>query len=213
MLDMPEPRDVELLRQIVAGDEGAFLSFYRRHQARLYRFALHMTGRPDAAADVLQETFMTLMREAGKFDENRGAPVAFLYGIARNHVRRAYEKESRYVPLMEYGSNGLNGNGNGNGNGHGPGHESAIGADVRFESMAREEAVKQLRQVVSRLPQHYREVVTLCDLQGRTYADAAALLECPVGTVRSRLNRAREILIEKMRLLGGKEKPLRAVGR
>ena len=218
---MPEPRDVELLRQLAAGDEAAFVCFYRRHQAKLYGFALHMTGRPDAAADVVQETFMTLMRQAGKFDESRGAPAAFLYGIARNHVRRLQEKDARYVPLLEFGSSGVNGNGanghgNGNGNGNGNGHhavEPSISANVRLESMAREEAVQQLREIVSKLPLHYREVVTLCDLQGKTYADAAALLECPVGTVRSRLNRAREILIEKMRLLGGKEMPLRAVGR
>jgi RNA polymerase sigma-70 factor (ECF subfamily) len=216
MPDMPEPRDVELLRQLAAGDEAAFVCFYRRHQSKLFGFALHTTGRPDAAADVVQETFMTLMRQAGKFDESRGAPAAFLYGIARNHVRRLQEKDARYVPLLEFGSSGnghgTNGHGNGNGNGH---HavEPSVGANVRLESLAREEAVQQLREVVSKLPLHYREVVTLCDLQGKTYADAAALLECPVGTVRSRLNRAREILIEKMRLLAGMELPVRAVER
>ncbi len=217
---MPEPRDVELLRQLAAGDEAAFVCFYRRHQAKLFGFALHMTGRPDAAADVVQETFMTLMRQAGKFDESRGAPAAFLYGIARNHVRRLQEKDARYVPLFEFGSSGewarckwpRQWKCNGNGNGH---HavEHSVGANVRLESLAREEAVQQLRGVVSKLPLHYREVVTLCDLQGKTYADAAALLECPVGTVRSRLNRAREILIEKMRLLAGMELPVRAVER
>ena len=207
MPEMPELRDVELLRRLAAGDESAFLCFYRRHQARLYGFALHMMGRTDAAADVVQETFMTLIREAGKFDENRGAPAAFLYGIARNHVRRLQEKDWRYVPLVEDGANG-----NGNGNGHHVFHERADAGEAKLETMTREEAVQQLRQVISRLPLHYREVLTLCDLQGKSYADAAAALECPVGTVRSRLNRARDMLIAKMRLLGGRDKLARVTG-
>ena len=78
MPDSVEPRDIELLRRLSSGDEGAFLEFYRRHQGGVYRYAVHMTGRPEAAADVVQETFLTLIRQAGKFDEEKGAPGAFL---------------------------------------------------------------------------------------------------------------------------------------
>src|SRR6267143_6116410 len=99
MPDLVEPRDIELMRRLSSGDESVFLEFYRRHQGGVYRYALHMTGRPEAAADVVQETFLTLIRQAGKFDEEKGAPGAFLYGIARNHVRKLHEKESRYVAL------------------------------------------------------------------------------------------------------------------
>jgi RNA polymerase sigma factor (sigma-70 family) len=56
-----------------------------------------------------------------------------------------------------------------------------------------------LREAILTLPDHYREPVTLCDLEGKSYSEAAALLECPVGTVRSRLNRARSILLDKLR--------------
>src|SRR5712675_1524423 len=86
MPDPVEPRDIELMRRLSAGDEDAFLEFYRRHQGGVYRFAVHMSGRPEAAADVVQETFLTLIRHAGKFDEEKGAPAAFLYGIARNQM-------------------------------------------------------------------------------------------------------------------------------
>ena len=99
MADLVEPRDIELMRRLSEGDEGAFLEFYRRHQGGLYRFAVHMTGRPELGADVVQETFLTLIRQAGKFDEEKGAPAAFLYGIARNHIRKLREKEGRYVAL------------------------------------------------------------------------------------------------------------------
>src|ERR1700733_9419858 len=106
MADTAEPRDIELMRRLSKGDEEAFLEFYRRHQGGLYRYAVHMSGRPEAAADVVQETFLTLIRHAGKFDEEKGAPAAFLYGIARNHVRKLREKEGRYVSFVEESTNG-----------------------------------------------------------------------------------------------------------
>ena len=59
MPDTVELRDIELMRRLSAGDEDAFLEFYRRHQGGLYRYAVHMAGRPEAAADVVQETFLT----------------------------------------------------------------------------------------------------------------------------------------------------------
>src|ERR1700682_440724 len=123
MPDIVEPRDIELMRRLSSGDEGAFLEFYRRHQGGVYRYAVYMTGRPEAAADVVQETFLTLIRQAGKFDEEKGAPGAFLYGIARNHVRKLQEKETRYVALGDERGDGPTGHstgGNYNGNGRYP---------------------------------------------------------------------------------------------
>src|SRR5579864_104920 len=122
MPEIIEPRDIELMRRLVAGDEDAFLEFYRRHQRGVYRFALHMTGHPESASDVVQETFLTLIRQKGKFDPERGAPASFLFGIARNQVRKFHQSESRYVELPahfgeeslhEEDANYRNGNGNG----------------------------------------------------------------------------------------------------
>src|SRR5579863_6531827 len=101
MAEPAETRDIELLRRLSAGDDDAFLEFYRRHQGGLFRYAVHMSGSPQSAADVVQETFLSLIRHAGKYDEQKGAPAAFLYGIARNHLRKIREKEGRYVPLAE----------------------------------------------------------------------------------------------------------------
>src|SRR5580658_8479524 len=122
MAEPVETRDVELLRRLATGDEDAFLEFYRRHQGGLYRYAMHMSGSPQTAADVVQETFLTLIRHAGKYDEEKGAPAAFLFGIARNHLRKLHEKESRYVSLSEDAGNGHRAEWNGevghsNGNG------------------------------------------------------------------------------------------------
>src|ERR1700675_4135632 len=157
MPDIVEPRDIELMRRLSSGDEGAFLEFYRRHQGGVYRYAVYMTGRPEAAADVVQETFLTLIRQAGKFDEEKGAPGAFLYGIARNHVRKLHEKETRYVTLGDETYDGSMGNDavrNHNGNAH----FAAISGDTEtvLEGLERAESIQQLRDAVLTLPEHYR---------------------------------------------------------
>src|ERR1700688_4908722 len=108
-----ETRDVELLSGLAGGDDDAFLEFYRRHQGGLYRYALHMSGSPQSAADVVQETFLTLIPHTGKYSEEKGTPAAFLFGIARNHLRKLHEKEGRYVPLSEELGSGLSTAGSG----------------------------------------------------------------------------------------------------
>jgi RNA polymerase sigma-70 factor (ECF subfamily) len=197
-----ETRDVELLRRLAVGDDDAFLEFYRRHQGGLYRYAVHMCGRPQSAADVVQETFLTLIRHAGKFDQEKGTPAAFLFGIARNHLRKLHEKEGRYVPLSDEAGRGLSTGGSGaTGNSNGNGHPSAGPgpAETILDGLERAQIAELLREAILTLPDHYREPVTLCDLEGKSYGEAAALLDCPVGTVRSRLNRARSILLDKLR--------------
>jgi len=218
MPDTVELRDIELMRRLSKGDESAFLEFYRRHQGGLYRYALHMAGRPEAAADIVQETFLSLIRQSGKFDEEKGAPAAFLYGIARNHLRKLWEKEGRYVAFSKGmgGGDGTVWDGEGrNQNGKGrypanPGEQETV-----LEGLERAETVRLLREAVLTLPEHYREPVTLCDLEGKTYIEASTLLACPVGTVRSRLNRARSILLEKLRpnRLGAKTLGARSGGK
>ena len=202
MVEPQETRDVELLRRLAAGDEDAFSEFYRRHQGGLYRYALHMSGSPQAAADVVQETFLTLIRRTGKYDEEKGTPAAFLFGIARNHLRKLHERESRYVSLSDEAGQSLLTRGSGdaahpNGNGRFPANAAQV--EMIVEGLERAQIAERLREAILTLPDHYREPVTLCDLEGKSYGEAAALLDCPVGTVRSRLNRARSMLLDKLR--------------
>ncbi len=178
------------------------MEFYRRHQGGLYRYAVHMSGSPQSAADVVQETFLTLMRHTGKYDEEKGTPAAFLFGIARNHLRKLREKEGRYVPLSDELGKGLSTGGNrDNGHSNGNGHMAAMTGrpEMILEGLERAQIAEMLRDAILTLPDHYREPVTLCDLEGKSYSEAATLLDCPVGTVRSRLNRARSILLDKLR--------------
>src|SRR5215471_7148865 len=201
MADSTERRDIDLMRRLAAGEEDAFLEFYRRHQGGLYRYAIHMSGSPEAAADVVQDTFLTLIRHAGKFDEEKGTPAAFLFGIARNQLRKYHEREGRYLPLSEEFGSGLSHEwsaaAHSNGNGRLP--PNPVYAAGILEGLEQSEMAERLREAVLTLPDHYREPVTLCDLEGKSYTEAAALLDCPVGTVRSRLNRARSILLDKLR--------------
>lgn len=193
-----------LLRRMIAGDEEAFTLLYRRRHPAIYRFALHMSGNVALAEDVTQEVFMTLIRDAKRFDPERGTLGGFLFGIARNHLRRRWEQERHSLPLPDdadeldsllsssarVGRDGLL-NGNGHGNGRGP---FLLSRD-EFTSL---ETVGRVRQAISTLPENYREVVILCELEEMSYEDAASALDCPVGTVRSRLHRARALLVEKL---------------
>jgi RNA polymerase sigma-70 factor (ECF subfamily) len=194
--------DSLLLRRMIAGDEEAFTVLYRRRHPSIYRFALHMSGNVAVAEDVTQEVFMTLIRDAKRFDPERGTLGGFLFGIARNHLRRRWEQERHSLPLpgdadeldallSACAGSGKNGSANGNGNGRGP---FLLSRD-EFTSL---ETVGRVRQAIATLPQNYREVVILCELEEMSYEDAASALDCPVGTVRSRLHRARALLVEKL---------------
>ncbi|HET9402206.1 MAG TPA: RNA polymerase sigma factor [Candidatus Acidoferrales bacterium] len=203
-----ELKDAELLRRAAEGDESAFAEFYNRHNGPIYRFALHMTGSPDSAADVTQETFMLLVREPGVFDPRRGEALPFLYGVARNFVRQMLSRDSRFVALPQ----AMPVVAPTNGQCSHLAYDDASSALDAWESLSQQESIWRLRQAILSLPTHYREVVTLCDLEGKTYSDAAGILDCPVGTVRSRLNRARDLLLEKLRPATEPRDSLRATG-
>lgn len=184
------PSDTELLQRMIAGDEAAFVTLYRRRQNGIYRFALHMSGSAAIAEDVTQEVFIVLLGEAAHYDATRGSLAAYLYGIARNLVLRCLKLDRSYVPLSD--------------DQHWEREDVAvaeqlIAADNPFNDLARSELINRVRQAVLHLPTCYREVVVLCELHEMSYAEAAAVLGCAVGTVRSRLHRARALLVERLR--------------
>src|ERR1035441_7778694 len=84
--------DDELLLRIRSGDEDAFLTLYRRRQAALFRFALHMSGSAPAAEDVAQEVFLALLRADCGYDSSRGTLSGYLFGIARKLVLRQLDR-------------------------------------------------------------------------------------------------------------------------
>ena len=177
--------DDELLILMRSGAEAAFVTLYRRRQAAIYRFALHMSGSATAAEDITQEVFLALIRDGCGFDPERGTLSAYLFGIARKLVLRYLERGRSDVPLDDEGDDS-------------GWPELAVNDDPLMD-LTHREGIAALRRAVSALPRRYREVVVLCDLEEVDYADAALILGCPIGTVRSRLHRARALLLEKLR--------------
>ena len=185
MLESPSHSDDDLLRLISKGHEPAFVEFYRKHQRAVYRFALHMSGKIEIAEEVTQDVFMTVMGVAKQYDSKRGSAVSYLYGITRNFVLRCLERERPYATALDDAGNE---------------QASTVASDHDLVSeLTRNERVESLRKAVLALPPAYREVVVLCDLNEMDYAQAAGALGCAIGTIRSRLHRARALLMEKMR--------------
>jgi RNA polymerase sigma-70 factor, ECF subfamily len=169
------PADQELLERALEGDEGAFAALYRLRQGAVYRFALHMSGSAAVAEDVTQDTFLELLKAGRRYDAARGTLRSFLFGVARNFAMRRIGRV-REEPLEE---------------------DATDSADV-LGDLTRRETVEQVRCAVLTLPAAYREAVVLCDLEDASYEEAAVALDCPVGTVRSRLSRARAMLAKKL---------------
>ena len=182
MRDGGEASDDDLMRRSAAGDRDAFAGVYRRHHAVVFRFARLMTGSSEAAEDVVQEVFLALMRGASRYDPARSTLTTYLYGSARNHIRRRLLRDRLFVSLEEKG----------------PDLCGAQSDGTTADELSRQRDLRGLRRSILTLPPKYREVIVLCDLQDVSYADAAAALACAVGTVRSRLHRARQLLTEKM---------------
>ncbi|HLI62295.1 MAG TPA: RNA polymerase sigma factor [Terriglobales bacterium] len=175
--------DEQLLAQALAGDEEAFTALYRRRQGPIFRFALHMSGSVHIAEEVTQEVFLFLVQRGRDFDAERGTLAGYLFGVARNFVRRALE---RSYPENVLGT---------------PAEDEAASLMVESdpsEGIARRQTSRAVWKAVLSLPQHYREVVVLCDLHELSYADAAQALNCAIGTIRSRLHRAHDMLGRKL---------------
>ncbi|MBI2679697.1 MAG: RNA polymerase sigma factor [Candidatus Solibacter usitatus] len=175
------PDDAGLLGRMRKGDADAFTTLYRRHQGPVYRFALQMTGSRAVAEDVTQEVFMALIRNPESYDAARGPLASYLYGVARNTVHRSLERDRFCAPESE---------------------EESAAPDNALADLTRQETLVEVRRAILALPANYREVVVLCDLHEMSYEDAAEVMGCAVGTVRSRLNRARNLLAAKLTRTG-----------
>jgi RNA polymerase sigma-70 factor (ECF subfamily) len=186
---LEEARDDVLLRRAAKGDEDAFTFLYRRHQAALYRFALRMTGNAWASEEIVQDVFMTLMREPKKYDAMRGPLGAYLYGIARNRVMKHLERLPREVSLDEQNENGSRGG------------VAVVNTSTPMHWLEQQERREQVRAAVLDLPAEFREAVVLCELEELSYDEAAQLIGCPIGTIRSRLHRGRALLLAKLEML------------
>ncbi|HEY9434899.1 MAG TPA: RNA polymerase sigma factor [Blastocatellia bacterium] len=185
------PSDDELLRLMASGVEEAFATLYHRYQGRVFRFALLMSGCHATADDVTQEVFLALLRDACQYDSSRGALLAYLYGIARKQVLRVLKRSRPFTQLVDEADED-----------NPVAIRHLISQADPLNELTRNEVAGAVRQAVLALPARYREVVVLCDFQEMSYAEAADALDCSVGTVSSRLNRARALLARRLRAGG-----------
>lgn len=190
--------DGVLLRRAAKGDEEAFATLYRRHQAVLYRFAMRMTGSAWGAEEIVQEVFLLLVRDPNKYESERGTLAAFLFGVARNRILKHLERSPREVAL------------------EGPGEEGTLSSALQDHRtpaawVEHRERMERVRAAVLELPPEFREAVALCDLEEMSYEDAAERMDCPIGTVRSRLHRGRALLLAKLEMLRARPRRANAV--
>jgi RNA polymerase sigma-70 factor (ECF subfamily) len=185
-LSDPQP-DFELLRRVRAGDGEALSALYRKHSSPLYRFALLHCGSADTAHDVVQETFLALLDDKGRFDPTQGSLGNYLFGVARNLSRRTLEMAHRWVP----GNDGDEAE-----------DLTPDTAPQPPEKLLQNETIESVRAALLKVPANFREVLILYEMHDFSYAEAATACGIDIGTVRSRLHRGRALLAKLLTQAG-----------
>jgi RNA polymerase sigma-70 factor, ECF subfamily len=173
--DTAAPDDVALLRAHQEGDPQAFADLVVRHRDRLWAVALRTMGNPDDAADALQDALLSAHRNAAQF-RGDAAVTTWLHRIVVNAcLDRLRRRQARpTVPLPET--------------------EAATPADPR-DQLSQRETAWEIERALLTLPDEQRAAVVLVDVEGYSVEEAAALLQCPAGTVKSRCSRGRAKLV------------------
>jgi RNA polymerase sigma-70 factor (ECF subfamily) len=183
------PQDVQpelaLLAQMKQGDEAAFVQLYRRHRDAVYRLALLYSDSTAQAADATQEAFVHFIARPGQYDPMRGTLAAWLCGVARNIARKASGSREEATDPGDLADDV-------------DPHEAHIDRETPLERILRGEAAEHVRRAVAALAPHYRDVLILCELSELSYAEAAQVCGIDIGTVRSRLSRARAKLAQRL---------------
>ncbi|MFZ6765436.1 RNA polymerase sigma factor [Undibacterium sp. Di26W] len=175
--------DSSLLRQMRDGDAAAFQRLYQRHQGPIYRYALMRCSQSALAADVVQDVFMGLLTRSYRYDAGLGNLQNFLFGVARNLLLKQDQAQRRHQPLPGLGDEDQE---------EVLMSETAEASDAIFS----QQLTEHVRQAVSVLRPHYRDVIILYELQELSYAEIAVICSIDIGTVRSRLSRARAAILQ-----------------
>lgn len=188
MRDYTKMTDAELMKLISRLDERAFGTLYDRYEKQVYSLVYFKLKNAEDAADATQETFIKLWQKAGTYS-GIGSVGAFVLTVAKNtatdHLRR---KNEETVSLTVE-----------NDDGESTEREIADTDGTPEDALLRSERVKTVRAAVSELSEHHREVLVMCDMNEMSYKDAAEALDIDIGTVKSRLSRARGALREKLK--------------
>ena len=184
--------DHVLLEETLAGDEDAFAELVSRYRNQITSYIYRMTNDYDGAVDLAQETFMRVYRAAGRYQTTH-AFSTYIYRIATNlaisELRK--RKRRRLVSLTGLLSSG---------DGQEPrDFDAADDKPLQDISLVDSEKRAVVKRAISTLPDKYRAPLVLRDVEGKSYDEIAAILQTSEGTVKSRINRARNFLRDKMR--------------
>ena len=175
--------DTRLLHVMIGGEERGFVDLYRKYQGPVYRFALQICGIRHIAEEVTQETFLSLIRAPHNYHADRGPLLLYLFGIARRLVWKSARRERVYEAIDND-------------------RDLAVSLPEFANDFARKDEAKRLRHAILSLPRKYREVIVLCSLQELSYEEAARVVGSSIGTIRSRMHRAKQLLLRKLREAG-----------
>ena len=171
-----EPNDSELMRRVCAGDEDAFAAIVDRYKDPLVNYLTHLVRSRERAEDVAQEAFVRLYRNAERYrDHEKIAPC--LYRIATNHTITEMRREKRWrllLPRFEAGNTKV-----------APSPDAGLLTD---------EVQRQVSAALETLPLKFRAPLALYEIEEWSYDDIARALGCRIGTVKSRIARARELM-------------------
>lgn len=158
------------------------------HMDSLYNYALKMTGDSDDASDLIQETYLKAFRFWDKFEKGTNCK-AWLFRIMKNTYINTYRKQTKEPDKVDYEDVE-----NFYENIKPSSTDSAHLEKDIYDNLLDDE----LSEAITSLPEDFRTVILLCDIEGYTYDEIADFIDCPVGTVRSRLHRARKMLFTKL---------------
>ncbi|MDQ7780219.1 MAG: sigma-70 family RNA polymerase sigma factor [Planctomycetota bacterium] len=178
-----EPSDASLIERCRRGDADAFCSLVARYQDRIYNIVYRMVGNRDDAADLCQESFIKAFRAIGSF-ETRSSFVTWMYRIAANtciSFHRSRAGKAVQVHTSDSDLDFVGGSAE---------HERSSASDPTDRAAERERTDTVQKAILSLDPES-RAVVVLRDIDGKSYEEIADMLDLPIGTVRSRLHRAR----------------------
>lgn len=175
--------DSDVVQAFLDGDERAFGELVRRYDGRLVNFVYRTVGDRERAEDLVQETFVRVYRHLHRFDQSKKFST-WIYTIAGNLAKNELRNRSRN-PLVLFQTIRKNWDAD---------HRPLEWEDSSYkpDDLYRKRHLRALvEQVVSELPEHHRIVFVLRELEGKTYEEIADITGCNLGTVKSRLNRAR----------------------
>jgi RNA polymerase sigma-70 factor (ECF subfamily) len=172
--------DSELVKGCLAGDHGAWDSIVRQYNQRIYNLAYRFTGRFDEAEDLTQEIFLKVYRTLNSYRPESGALVTWIVRVGRNHIIDHYRKfktERTHTDSLEVE------------------YEKAEENPARYASPAQaleqRELSERVHHALLKISEDLREAVILRDLEEFTYEEITSMLDVPLGTVKSRINRGR----------------------